>query len=124
MQVIEDLKQIGFDIWVDQGKIRFKQIAEGADKARVDVLLAEIKAHKEEAIRYLQQKTSVSVPIGTPWQSSDDCSGCRYLIRWPDYPLGGGTKYFCGYWVLIQGKAKKIELSKVTSCPKDGVKIT
>lgn len=58
------------------------------------------------------------------WQSSDDCSGCRCLIHWPDYPLGGGTKIFCGYRVLVQGKAKKVELSKLVECPKDGIKIT
>ena len=53
------------------------------------------------------------------WQSPDDCKGCRCLICWPDYPLGGGTKTFCGYWVLMEGKGKKIVLSKVTRCPKE-----
>jgi len=51
--------------------------------------------------------------------SSVDCDHCRLIIRWPNYPLGGGNKTFCGYWILTEGKGKKIELSKVTRCPKE-----
>jgi len=48
----------------------------------------------------------------------DDCEQCRCFIQWPKYPLGGGTKTFCGYWILTQGKPKKVELTKLKECPK------
>ena len=49
----------------------------------------------------------------------DDCEHCRCLIRWTDYPLGGGTKLFCGYWVVELGKPKKVEVLKLKECPKN-----
>jgi len=65
--------------------------------------------------------TQKEVPKTTyDWQSTNDCEHCRCLIRWNDYPLGGGgTKLFCGYWILEQGKSKKLELSKLKECPKN-----
>ena len=48
-----------------------------------------------------------------------DCEHYRCLIRWDNYPLSGGTKLFCAYWVIELGKPKKIEFSKLKECPKN-----
>lgn len=52
------------------------------------------------------------------WQSVADCEHCRCFIRWDNYPLVGGTKLFCGYWILEEGNSKKVELEKLKECPK------
>lgn len=43
-----------------------------------------------------------------------DCEQCRFIIHWPE--MG---KNYCGWWILTEGKAKKVELSKLMTCPKE-----
>ena len=132
MQVIDDLRQAGFDIWVDEENIRYKQKDKSEiDNAWLDNVLTEISANKAKIIEYLRQieqkpidkskKPEVITHTAEGWKSIDDCPGCRCYIHWEDYPLNGGEKAFCGYWVLTEGKAKKVELLKLRSCPKEPI---
>ncbi len=236
MQAIESLRQAGFNIWLEGEKIHYKQQVDNVDQDNVSLLLAEIKNHKDEVIKYLQsqergvtlkttsqadnsldpdftkanliikfhsdllnedfylvsnQKLKAKIEaknpgivvylpqeieyltglepeaikklhclrnafggafiarnkaedsifnqpketlshyrypsfIGAdqqvidnqkPW-SVADCPLCKCYVHWPNYPPGGGTKDFCGYWIHFTGKSKKIEISKIKQCPK------
>ncbi len=51
-------------------------------------------------------------------QSVSSCEKCRCLVTYKDYPLGGGPRKFCGYWIQEEGKSKKVDLDKLKECPK------
>lgn len=52
MYAVDELRQVGFEVWTESGKIRYKQVTEGpVDEEWVNSLLQNIKEHKEEAIR-------------------------------------------------------------------------
>ncbi len=56
MQAILSLKELGFNIWLEAGKIHYKQQADSVDQDKVSSLLAKIKANRDEAIRYLKNE--------------------------------------------------------------------
>jgi hypothetical protein len=131
MYAVDELKKAGFDVWLDAGKIRYKQVTEGpVDEEWINNLLQNIKEYKQEAISYIQAQdpTSKQDPINQGEPAPPDqghgwtpamCPNCRAYIVWPNYPLGGGTRHFCGYW---EG-SKKVELCKLKECPNGGAVI-
>lgn len=56
MYAVTELQRIGFDVWLDSGKIRYKQVTEGppVNAEWVNNLLQNIREHKKEVIDYLQ----------------------------------------------------------------------
>jgi hypothetical protein len=67
MRAIQKLKQVGFDIWLEGEKIRYKQRSENpVDEVWVNNLLQNIKEYKQEAIEYLQPKQEPALKQDSP----------------------------------------------------------
>jgi hypothetical protein len=68
MYAVDELKSAGFDVWLDAGKIRYKQVTEGpVDEVWINNLLRNIKEYKQDAIEYLRQEPTLKQdPIPEP----------------------------------------------------------
>lgn len=90
MEAIKKLVKLGFNLWLDGKDICYEQKAEiliGRDK--VSALLVEIKTHKEEARRYLQQNPSIP-----PDDPDADFIKANLIIKLHS-DLIGENIYFC-----------------------------
>lgn len=88
MRAIQKLKQVGFDIWLEGEKIRYKQRSKNpVDEVWVNNLLHNIKEHKQETIRYLRQGTKPT-PKQDPTEPVAD-SVYNSLTLDPDFTKAG-----------------------------------
>jgi hypothetical protein len=53
MNAVEELRQSGFDIWLEGDKVRYKQRTKNPDQIKVSAILAKLKTHREEVVEYL-----------------------------------------------------------------------
>jgi hypothetical protein len=102
MYAVDELKQAGFEVWAESGKIRYKQFTEKPiDESWINNLLQNIKEHKQEAIRYLQQEpTPKQDPLSPDPIPEPGPEGAELLSSSLQYLLGinedlGGWKLWC-----------------------------
>lgn len=108
MFAIDELRQAGFEIWTESGKIRYKQLTERpVAEEWINSLLQNIKEHKQEAIRYLQGaafchagKPELAPPAAPVPLASD---GAELLFASIEY-LAGITEPLTGWtiWKRIE----------------------
>jgi len=92
MIAVEELRQNNFNIWLDNGKIRYKQCAGIKDKSKINSLLQEIKENKNECILLLLYEAEFE-KINLLYQEG----GLEYI-----------EKHYPGLYVAIEQAEKKL----------------
>lgn len=112
MQAILSLMNLGFDFWIEEGKIRYKQKVKGIDKALINTLLADIKAHKQEVIEYL-----IDSRLASLYQEKLDDISSRYQpggLLWLKANKPEHYSAIDGAWELLNDTWNQVLDGKVT----------